>query len=335
MASRWYVIVGLHQVVESVLRHAEQQGTSQHPAPWIVRLSALLHPTDRQCLADMAKQLMAQGAIGRSDVDHTIAHVLGPEAETIETAEEAVKPDWDLTTAPEDDVSDEEEEETQTLPSAVPDSVAAAILASMSTTLAHILTLLTRTSSTSSHRPLVIVIDQFEQFAHRPRQALLYCLLDAVQASSYAPGMIVIGVTTRVDAPEFLEKRVKSRFSHRIVHVSPPSLDQYMILARTALLAGTTPDPSSSFATAWYEEVDQLLQDEVFRLCLQGLHELSGDVRLLYQSLVVPIAALTPSSPCLEATAFQHAMASQRMDTLHTFLLCTFMAYLLSSAACP
>lgn len=37
-------------------------------------------------------------------------------------------------------------------------------------------------------------------------------------------GLLVIGITSRVDCLTLLEKRVKSRFSHRIMRVSTPSL---------------------------------------------------------------------------------------------------------------
>ncbi len=47
---------------------------------------------------------------------------------------------------------------------------------------------------------------------------MLYNLFDIAQAKK-AP-IVVLGLTTRVDVVESLEKRVKSRFSHRYVHLS-------------------------------------------------------------------------------------------------------------------
>ncbi|KAK0530840.1 origin recognition complex subunit 4 [Tilletia horrida] len=68
-------------------------------------------------------------------------------------------------------------------------------------------------------KPLVITLSHFEQVVNRDPQALLYCLFDAVQSSSYAPGLLVVGITTRIDVDHALEKRVKSRFSHRIAQI--------------------------------------------------------------------------------------------------------------------
>ena len=77
-------------------------------------------------------------------------------------------------------------------------------------------------------RPLFIVLDAFDNFTLHPRQALLYCLFDAAQSgrcpssrtSSNPVGFGVIGMTSKVDVINVLEKRVKSRFSHRSFHTA-------------------------------------------------------------------------------------------------------------------
>lgn len=301
---------GKSLLVDSVLRYVckecEEEGV---PAPSTVRLSALVHHTDRLCLSDMARQLMEQDALGQH---HHVDDMLGPE-EDEEESDDDDRPlmEWANAHAESDDSEEEEAPRTHT-----PTVDAASILSTLAATLAHILQLLS--THTLGKRPLVLVLDQFEQFAQRPRQALLYCLLDAVQSSSYAPGLVVIGTSTRVDAPDFLEKRVKSRFSHRTVHVHPPSLDQYIILARTALLGGRAP---TGVDEEWLAQVDGLFEDASFRACLESLHELGGDVRLLYQSLLPPIAALSLSQPRLDPHAFIQAAESQRADPTHAFLL--------------
>lgn len=60
---------------------------------------------------------------------------------------------------------------------------------------------------------IVIVLDFFEIFAFRPRQTLLYTLLDRLQTSKAS--VCLVGLSNRLDCVEYLEKRVKSRFSHR------------------------------------------------------------------------------------------------------------------------
>lgn len=69
-------------------------------------------------------------------------------------------------------------------------------------------------------KSVIIVLDEFDLFASHPRQTLLYNLFDIAQARK-AP-LAVLGVTTRVDVAENLEKRVKSRYSHRYVFLPRP-----------------------------------------------------------------------------------------------------------------
>lgn len=85
---------------------------------------------------------------------------------------------------------------------------------------AHLLALLTAPSA----RAIVIVLDEFDLFTEHARQALLYCLLDVVQSvqAGSGRGIAVVGVTSRVDTLLLLEKRVKSRFSHRVWRVESP-----------------------------------------------------------------------------------------------------------------
>lgn len=82
---------------------------------------------------------------------------------------------------------------------------------------------------------VVFVIDEFDMFATHPRQTLLYNLFDIAQ-SRKAP-IAVLGCTTRLDVVEMLEKRVKSRFSHRYIYLSlPKTLPAYWQVCRQGLL---------------------------------------------------------------------------------------------------
>ncbi|PYH95978.1 hypothetical protein BO71DRAFT_397488 [Aspergillus ellipticus CBS 707.79] len=75
-------------------------------------------------------------------------------------------------------------------------------------------------------KSIVIILDEFDLFVTHPRQTLLYNLFDIAQARK-AP-IAVLGLTTKVDVTEMLEKRVKSRFSHRYVYVPlPRSLETF------------------------------------------------------------------------------------------------------------
>jgi len=84
-------------------------------------------------------------------------------------------------------------------------------------------------------KSVVFIIDEFDLFATHARQTLLYNLFDIAQAKK-AP-IAVLGLTTRIDVVETLEKRVKSRFSHRYVYMSQPkTLPAFWKLCRQGLV---------------------------------------------------------------------------------------------------
>lgn len=76
----------------------------------------------------------------------------------------------------------------------------------------------------SSTKKYVFVLDEFDLFALRPKQTLFYCLLNLIQGRNV--NIVLIGLTIRIDAADLLEKRVKSRFSQRIIVIPRPESTQ-------------------------------------------------------------------------------------------------------------
>jgi origin recognition complex subunit 4 len=68
---------------------------------------------------------------------------------------------------------------------------------------------------------LIFIIEEFDLFCAHHNQTLLYNLFDVAQ-SAQTP-ICVLGITSRLDVVELLEKRVKSRFSHRQIFLLPES----------------------------------------------------------------------------------------------------------------
>ena len=107
-------------------------------------------------------------------------------------------------------------------------------------TLTSLLALLSHPSELSNNasdhdvRSVVFILEEVDLFASHPRQTLLYNLFDIAQARK-AP-VAVIGISSRIDVVDSLEKRVKSRFSHRQVHISLPANSQlYWEICKEAL----------------------------------------------------------------------------------------------------
>ena len=82
---------------------------------------------------------------------------------------------------------------------------------------------------------VLVVLDKFEEFCHcKSKQGLLYNLYDLMQQ----PGIMFacLGVTSKVDATDHLEKRIKSRFQLRRILVRLPHDFPELITIMTGVL---------------------------------------------------------------------------------------------------
>ncbi|KAG7287878.1 hypothetical protein NEMBOFW57_007395 [Staphylotrichum longicolle] len=146
-------------------------------------------------------------------------------------------------------------------------------------TMASLLALLSHPSEIAegqdgiTSKSIIFVIDEFDLFATHARQTLLYNLFDIAQARK-AP-IAVLGLTTRIDVVESLEKRVKSRFSHRYVYLSlPKSLPAYWDVCKQGLsidvedmiLEGIDPSQEGhrAFWDWWNSKIESLHKTQSF-----------------------------------------------------------------------
>jgi origin recognition complex subunit 4 len=143
----------------------------------------------------------------------------------------------------------------------------------------------------SQPKPVVVILDAFDEFALHGRQALLYCLLDTAQScrvGSGLNGLAVIGVTNRVDTIDLLEKRVKSRFSGRMLRTAGPRSVRDWWNLTSAIL--TIPLDKSEGMDGWKElwnwSVNRFLEERSVKTALHETWALVKDVRMLTRILV-------------------------------------------------
>ncbi|GBG84494.1 hypothetical protein CBR_g38777 [Chara braunii] len=110
-----------------------------------------------------------------------------------------------------------------------------------------------------SHRTVIFILDEFDLFAQKSKQTLLYNLLDAMQSSEAQAA--VLGLSCRVDADQLLEKRVRSRFSQRHLLFLPPPVEEcFRILKEVLTLPSPPAFPYTAFASSFNSEIHNLLQ---------------------------------------------------------------------------
>ncbi|KAI5200867.1 hypothetical protein AUEXF2481DRAFT_2088 [Aureobasidium subglaciale EXF-2481] len=145
-------------------------------------------------------------------------------------------------------------------------------------------------------KSVVFVLDEFDLFTTHPRQTLLYNLFDIAQ-SRKAP-IAVLGLTTRFDVVEQLEKRVKSRFSHRYVHLSlSKDLSSFRHICQNAMTpADNMGEISDEGRKTWYAVLNDLFTLDTFNTHLRQSYYLSKSIRGFQTSMLLAVSTLPTSS---------------------------------------
>ena len=132
----------------------------------------------------------------------------------------------------------------------------------------------------SSSKPIIFILDHFETFCSHKNQTLLYNLFDVAQ--SRAVPITVLGVSSSIDVTELLEKRVKSRFSHRHLYLWPvKDLAAYMESMEKVLHL-----PGAEF-TSWNTSVSSFVATKAVRkLVDQKILAVDNSFRHLKQVLL-------------------------------------------------
>lgn len=191
-------------------------------------------------------------------------------------------------------------------------------------------------------RPTIVVLDAFDMFALHARQSLLYCLLDTVQscrAGNGSKGVAVIGITTRIDTVNLLEKRVKSRFSGRMLRTAGPRKSiNWLAITRKILSSPIISEHQAEWNGLWSSAVERFVCDPkvvqslnemvsllrdvtvIPRLLVRINHALFPEYHILKYYQTQPILTLSPSSPFPVPSVFIQAVNTQRYRPRFHFL---------------
>lgn len=173
-------------------------------------------------------------------------------------------------------------------------------------------------SGDQSSKPILFLLDEFDLFAHHKNQTLLYNLFDVAQ-SAQAP-ICVVGITCRLDVIELLEKRVKSRFSHRQIHLfNSQTFKDFLVIFKNLLCLDVN-FPDQKFANSWNLQVEQLARDPTVTDILRQQFEFTKDVRALQQLLMYPVCQLREMSPSLSVSDFVESRKLITMDSKSAML---------------
>jgi len=186
--------------------------------------------------------------------------------------------------------------------------------------------------ATITGRPIILVLDEFDQFAAQNRQMLLYNLYNLIHDAGSR--VAIVGVTSCLDATDHLEKRVKSRFSQRTLRFPPlqKSADFIQMLQNALQLpteppapalapgsaepGGATPAPAAqpapdASAATWQQYARRfnvalklLLRHPTLTAHLHQMAMVTSDARAFLHLGRVALAQLTLEQPFLRVDGF-------------------------------
>jgi len=169
-----------------------------------------------------------------------------------------------------------------------------------------------KVGDSSRTKPILFILEEFDEFTSHTGQALLYNLFDISQSRT-AP-VCVVGLTCRLDVIELLEKRVKSRFSHRQIHIFPKySFKEYLTYATTILSMPTSARlfADQKFAKKWNSDVQNLINgNSDVKSILTRLFSTQKELGYLFRFLFIVISQIcVMENASLTASLFTSAAA--------------------------
>ncbi|XP_038892649.1 origin of replication complex subunit 4 isoform X1 [Benincasa hispida] len=157
-----------------------------------------------------------------------------------------------------------------------------------------------------AHKTIVFVLDEFDLFA-QGKQRLLYNLLDAMQ--SVSSQAVVIGISCRLDADQLLEKRVRSRFSHRKLLFLPPCKEDVERLLEHILSLPIDSDLPHDYVIKFNAKLHNMLANERFKEIINTYLDSDSTVKQLVRYLFCAISKMDLKSGLLTLENFEHALS--------------------------
>ncbi|CAH8586330.1 unnamed protein product [Heterobilharzia americana] len=202
-------------------------------------------------------------------------------------------------------------------------------------------------------KAVLIVLSEFDLFTLHHNQLLLYNLFDCCQ--SVGSRICVVGLTCRLDIMELLEKRVKSRFSHRQIYLTSPAapidnIDSYTSNDEDSntlskpfkqfceickhFLSIDTDDLTQlslkinskefreleSLIKSWNNHISKVMADEIVIDSLRQAWSTSVSIRHLINLLIPIVASLSPEHDRIEPIQFFESLSMLQQDSKVTAL---------------
>lgn len=182
---------------------------------------------------------------------------------------------------------------------------------------------------------VIIIIDEIEKYTDTPKQMLLYNLFDLTQNPKYP--ICVLGSTTKVNIRDLFEKRVRSRFSQRIITTQlADSIETFWNNASRPLrIAGDDASNFSkpSYPAEWNLYIDGLFKDKSVKGCLYQCYFTTKSIAQFKQLCMLPVNQINFESPLPNAKQFEIYLRSISEGVEAKFSSCSRLELMMVVAA--
>ena len=146
-------------------------------------------------------------------------------------------------------------------------------------------------------KSIVIVMDEFDCFTSHKNQSLLYNMFDIAQ-SRQSP-VCVIGITCRLDVVELLEKRVKSRYSHRHIITFPNyTFSNYLDIMKELIILPES-FTCNHFKKRWDQNIENLFDKKIVVDLLERHFSMQKDIGNAIKLFILPISTVSNLHPLI------------------------------------
>eukprot|EP00731_Ephydatia_muelleri_P032304 Em0023g811a len=167
-------------------------------------------------------------------------------------------------------------------------------------------------------KSVIFILDSFDLFTHHKNQMLLCNLFDFTRSANTP--IAIVGLTRRLDVTEMLEKRLRSRYSHRqILLLCDYRFEEYMEISRSLL---SLPDSftDKAYLKEWRLHLEELLKSPKVVTVLRKQHAVSPNLHTLKSLLMLPVCKLGISGQFLDPVHFLFAYSMVNQDSMSVML---------------
>jgi origin recognition complex subunit 4 len=182
---------------------------------------------------------------------------------------------------------------------------------SINDTFSNILSTLDKNSDANDSNEkisIIFIIDEFDKFTSNNKQTLLYNLFDLCQTSTIP--ICVVGVSTNITTRESLEKRVRSRFSQRVISINKsPTLQAFWDDAKLSITLNEeniNKLENPNYGEAWNNSIENLYRrktSNLFKIVFRNYYSLKN-FKEFNNNCMYGVSRITSQTPFLNDEDF-------------------------------